>query len=148
MHKKLEHLSDKEIAALGIEYQTRSISLKSIVEKYQIDIYPNNLATILPNVLHRDEYCEFCTEINLVSKPPRRSDSTLRQKETQKRKFCPNCLHTAHEYCRCKNCSLQRQVKRRQEADLKIELIKEKINYNSLSLPKISELTLKDGLPL
>ncbi len=105
---KTNHLSVEQIENLKQEYYSGE-SAKSLIDKYSIDISPNNLYTTFPLIKTLNEYCRFCGSVMYFIPPPKTSQS-------RKEYFCTTCLHKESLVgCKCRQCLYEKTNEKAQK---------------------------------
>lgn len=147
MSPQLNHLSKEQIDALIERYYTsKKDSPSKLVEEYQINISPNSLYKLFPNLICKEE-CPYCG-VHLQEIPYSRSAQKDRRKHEP---FCPNCFHKSTGYCMCENCKKKREQAKAQKIIAEETIIQkqrrkiqETYKFNSKNRISKDTLTFRD----
>lgn len=94
---KTKHLNGKELETLKSAYYS-GINTKDLVEKYDIDIHPNNLCSTFPLVEAPNISCTYCKS-HMYFIPP------LKSAKSREEYFCTVCEHIESIFgCKCDQC--------------------------------------------
>ena len=88
INRKLELLTEEQIEEVITMYKDKSIRLSNIISKYNIDVKPSGLLSILPPI-KTDEVCAICGAYLYQKLKPRTGYAS----DSQKDKFCLECGH-------------------------------------------------------
>ena len=106
INRKLEHLTEEQIEEVITMYKDKSIRLSNIISKYNIDVKPSGLLSILPPI-KTDEVCAICGAYLYQKLKPRTGYAS----DSQKDKFCLECGHWVYaksiwetKKCTCEGC--------------------------------------------
>ena len=145
INRKLEHLTEEQIEEVITMYKDKSIRLSNIISKYNIDVKPSGLLSILPPI-KTDEVCAICGA-NLYQKLKPRTGYAS---DSQKDKFCLECGHWVYaksiwetKKCTCEGCkAIAKAEEERKKKQIQEIYSKEKAQIN------FTELTLSDQIKL
>ena len=106
INRKLEHLTEEQIEEVITMYKDKSIRLSNIISKYNIDVKPSGLLSILPPI-KTDKVCAICGAYLYQKIKPRTGYAS----DSQKDKFCLECGHWVYaksiwetKKCTCEGC--------------------------------------------
>lgn len=143
INRKLEHLTEEQIEEVITMYKDKSIRLSNIISKYNIDVKPSGLLSILPPI-KTDEVCAICGAYLYQKLKPRTGYAS----DSQKDKFCLECGHWVYaksiwetKKCTCEGCKAKAEEERKKKQIQEI-YSKEKAQIN------FTELTLSDQIKL
>ena len=142
INRKLEHLTEEQIITM---YKDKSIRLSNIISKYNIDVKPSGLLSILPPI-KTDEVCAICGAYLYQKLKPRTGYAS----DSQKDKFCLECGHWVYaksiwetKKCTCEGCkAIAKAEEERKKKQIQEIYSKEKAQIN------FTELTLSDQIKL
>lgn len=145
INRKLEHLTEEQIEEVITMYKDRSIRLSNIISKYNIDVKPSGLLSILPPI-KTDEVCAICGAYLYQKLKPRTGYAS----DSQKDKFCLECGHWVYaksiwetKKCTCEGCkAIAKAEEERKKKQIQEIYSKEKAQIN------FTELTLSDQIKL
>lgn len=145
INRKLEHLTEEQIEEVITMYKDKSIRLSNIISKYNIDVKPSGLLSILPPI-KTDEVCAICG-LDLYQKLKPRTGYAS---DSQKDKFCLECGHWVYaksiwetKKCTCEGCkAIAKAEEERKKKQIQEIYSKEKAQIN------FTELTLSDQIKL
>lgn len=145
INKKLEHLTEEQIEEVITMYKDKSIRLSNIISKYNIDVKPSGLLSILPPI-KTDEVCAICGAYLYQKLKPRTGYAS----DSQKDKFCLECGHWVYaksiwetKKCTCEGCkAIAKAEEERKKKQIQEIYSKEKAQIN------FTELTLSDQIKL
>lgn len=145
INRKLEHLTEEQIEEVITMYKDKSIRLSNIISKYNIDVKPSGLLSILPPI-KTDEVCAICGAY-LYQKLKLRTGYAS---DSQKDKFCLECGHWVYaksiwetKKCTCEGCkAIAKAEEERKKKQIQEIYSKEKAQIN------FTELTLSDQIKL
>ena len=145
INRKLEHLTEEQIEEVITMYKDKSIRLSNIISKYNIDVKPSGLLSILPPI-KTDEVCAICGAYLYQKLKPR----TGYPSDSQKDKFCLECGHWVYaksiwetKKCTCEGCkAIAKAEEERKKKQIQEIYSKEKAQIN------FTELTLSDQIKL
>lgn len=145
INRKLEHLTEEQIEEVITMYKDKSIRLSNIISKYNIDVKPSGLLSILPPI-KTDEVCAICGAYLYQKLKPR----TGYESDSQKDKFCLECGHWVYaksiwetKKCTCEGCkAIAKAEEERKKKQIQEIYSKEKAQIN------FTELTLSDQIKL
>lgn len=145
INRKLEHLTEEQIEEVITMYKDKSIRLSNIISKYNIDVKPSGLLSILPPI-KTDEVCAICGAY-LYQKLKTRTGYAS---DSQKDKFCLECGHWVYaksiwetKKCTCEGCkAIAKAEEERKKKQIQEIYSKEKAQIN------FTELTLSDQIKL
>ena len=145
INRKLEHLTEEQIEEVITMYKDKSIRLSNIISKYNIDVKPSGLLSILPPI-KTDEVCAICGAYLYQKLKPRTGYAS----DSQKDKFCLECGHWVYaksiwetKKCTCEGCKAIAKA----EEERKKKQIQE-IYSNEKAQINFTELTLSDQIKL
>lgn len=145
INRKLEHLTEEQIEEVITMYKDKSIRLSNIISKYNIDVKPSGLLSILPPI-KTDEVCAICGAYLYQKLKPRTGYAS----DSQKDKFCLECGHWVYaksiwetKKCTCEGCkAIAKAEEERKKKQIQEIYSKEKAQIN------FTELTLSDQIKL
>lgn len=145
INRKLEHLTEEQIEEVITMYKDKSIRLSNIISKYNIDVKPSGLLSILPPI-KTDEVCAICGAYLYQKLKPRTGYAS----DSQKDKFCLECGHWVYaksiwetKKCTCEGCkAIAKAEEERKKKQIQEIYSKEKAQIN------FTELTLSDHIKL
>lgn len=145
INRKLEHLTEEQIEEVITMYKDKSIRLSNIISKYNIDVKPSGLLSILPPI-KTDEVCAICGAYLYQKLKPRTGYAS----DSQKDKFCLECGHWVYaksiwetKKCTCEGCkAIAKAEEERKKKQIQEIYGKEKAQIN------FTELTLSDQIKL
>lgn len=145
INRKLEHLTEEQIEEVITMYKDKSIRLSNIISKYNIDVKPSGLLSILPPI-KTDEVCAICGAYLYQKIKPRTGYAS----DSQKDKFCLECGHWVYaksiwetKKCTCEGCkAIAKAEEERKKKQIQEIYSKEKAQIN------FTELTLSDQIKL
>lgn len=145
INRKLEHLTEEQIEEVITMYKDKSIRLSNIISKYNIDVKPSGLLSILPPI-KTDEVCAICEAYLYQKLKPRTGYAS----DSQKDKFCLECGHWVYaksiwetKKCTCEGCkAIAKAEEERKKKQIQEIYSKEKAQIN------FTELTLSDQIKL
>lgn len=145
INRKLEHLTEEQIEEVITMYKDKSIRLSNIISKYNIDVKPSGLLSILPPI-KTDEVCAICGAYLYQKLKP----ITGYASDSQKDKFCLECGHWVYaksiwetKKCTCEGCkAIAKAEEERKKKQIQEIYSKEKAQIN------FTELTLSDQIKL
>lgn len=145
INRKLEHLTEEQIEEVITMYKDKSIRLSNIISKYNIDVKPSGLLSILPPI-KTDEICAICGAYLYQKLKPRTGYAS----DSQKDKFCLECGHWVYaksiwetKKCTCEGCkAIAKAEEERKKKQIQEIYSKEKAQIN------FTELTLSDQIKL
>ena len=145
INRKLEHLTEEQIEEVITMYKDKSIRLSNIISKYNIDVKPSGLLSILPPI-KTDEVCAICGAYLYQKLKPRTGYAS----DSQKDKFCLECGHWVYaksiwetKKCTCEGCkAIAKAEEERKKKQIQEIYSKEKAQIN------FTELTLSDKIKL
>lgn len=145
INRKLEHLTEEQIEEVITMYKDKSIRLSNIISKYNIDVKPSGLLSILPPI-KTDEVCAICGAYLYQKLKPRTGYAS----DSQKDKFCLECGHCVYaksiwetKKCTCEGCkAIAKAEEERKKKQIQEIYSKEKAQIN------FTELTLSDQIKL
>ena len=145
INRKLEHLTEEQIEECITMYKDKSIRLSNIISKYNIDVKPSGLLSILPPI-KTDEVCAICGAYLYQKLKPRTGYAS----DSQKDKFCLECGHWVYaksiwetKKCTCEGCkAIAKAEEERKKKQIQEIYSKEKAQIN------FTELTLSDQIKL
>lgn len=145
INRKLEHLTEEQIEEVITMYKDKSIRLSNIISKYNIDVKPSGLLSILPPI-KTDEVCAICGAYLYQKLKPRTGYAS----DIQKDKFCLECGHWVYaksiwetKKCTCEGCkAIAKAEEERKKKQIQEIYSKEKAQIN------FTELTLSDQIKL
>lgn len=145
INRKLEHLTEEQIEEVITMYKDKSIRLSNIISKYNIDVKPSGLLSILPPI-KTDEVCAICGAYLYQKLKPRTGYAS----DSQKDKFCLKCGHWVYaksiwetKKCTCEGCkAIAKAEEERKKKQIQEIYSKEKAQIN------FTELTLSDQIKL
>ena len=145
INRKLEHLTEEQIEEVITMYKDKSIRLSNIISKYNIDVKPSGLLSILPPI-KTDEVCAICGAYLYQKLKPRTGYAS----DSQKDKFCLECGHWVYaksiwetKKCTCEGCkAIAKAEEERKKKQIQELYSKEKAQIN------FTELTLSDQIKL
>lgn len=145
INRKLEHLTEEQIEEVITMYKDKSIRLSNIISKYNIDVKPSWLLSILPPI-KTDEVCAICGAYLYQKIKPRTGYAS----DSQKDKFCLECGHWVYaksiwetKKCTCEGCkAIAKAEEERKKKQIQEIYSKEKAQIN------FTELTLSDQIKL
>ena len=145
INRKLEHLTEEQIEEVITMYKDKSIRLSNIISKYNIDVKPSGLLSILPPI-KTDEVCAICGAYLYQKLKPRTGYAS----DSQKDKFCLECGHWVYaksiwetKKCTCEGCkAIAKAEEERKNQQIQEIYSKEKAQIN------FTELTLSDQIKL
>lgn len=145
INRKLEHLTEEQIEEVITMYKDKSIRLSNIISKYNIDVKPSGLLSILPPI-KTDEVCAICVAYLYQKLKPRTGYAS----DSQKDKFCLECGHWVYaksiwetKKCTCEGCkAIAKAEEERKKKQIQEIYSKEKAQIN------FTELTLSDQIKL
>ena len=145
INRKLEHLTEEQIEEVITMYKDKSIRLSNIISKYNIDVMPSGLLSILPPI-KTDEVCAICGAYLYQKIKPRTGYAS----DSQKDKFCLECGHWVYaksiwetKKCTCEGCkAIAKAEEERKKKQIQEIYSKEKAQIN------FTELTLSDQIKL
>lgn len=145
INRKLEHLTEEQIEEVITMYKDKSIRLSNIISKYNIDVKPSGLLSILPPI-KTDEVCAICGAYLYQKIKPRTGYAS----DSQKDKFCLECGHWVYaksiwetRKCTCEGCkAIAKAEEERKKKQIQEIYSKEKAQIN------FTELTLSDQIKL
>lgn len=137
IHKKLEHLSAEQLDDLSVRYQRGDERVADLVRDFEIDITPSKLISILPPINHKDLFCPYCIDTNLISKRQGR-EASLRWPQIE---YCPKCEHKNTENCRCQSCKEKADILRRETEEIKQQIIE-------MEYPRAIEILSSENISL
>lgn len=145
INRKLEHLTEEQIEEVITMYKDKSIRLSNIISKYNIDVKPLGLLSILPPI-KTDEVCAICGAYLYQKLKPRTGYAS----DSQKDKFCLECGHWVYaksiwetKKCTCEGCkAIAKAEEERKKKQIQEIYSKEKAQIN------FTELTLSDQIKL
>lgn len=145
INRKLEHLTEEQIEEVITMYKDKSIRLSNIISKYNIDVKPSGLLSILPPI-KTDEVCAICGAYLYQKLKPRTGYAS----DSQKDKFCLECGHWVYaksiwetKKCTCEGCkAIAKAEEEREKKQIQEIYSKEKAQIN------FTELTLSDQIKL
>ena len=145
INRKLEHLTEEQIEEVITMYKDKSIRLSNIISKYNIDVKPSGLLSILPPI-KTDEVCAICGAYLYQKLKPRTGYAS----DSQKDKFCLECGHWVYaksiwetKKCTCEGCkAIAKAEEERKKKQIQEIYSKEKAQINC------TELTLSDQIKL
>lgn len=145
INRKLEHLTEEQIEEVITMYKDKSIRLSNIISKYNIDVKPSGLLSILPPI-KTDEVCAICGAYLYQKLKPRTGYAS----DSQKDKFCLECGHWVYaksiwetKKCTCEGCkAIAKEEEERKKKQIQEIYSKEKAQIN------FTELTLSDQIKL
>lgn len=145
INRKLEHLTEEQIEEVITMYKDKSIRLSNIISKYNIDVKPSGLLSILPPI-KTDEVCAICGAYLYHKLKPRTGYAS----DSQKDKFCLECGHWVYaksiwetKKCTCEGCkAIAKAEEERKKKQIQEIYSKEKAQIN------FTELTLSDQIKL
>ena len=146
VNEKLKHLTNKQIEEVIAMYQDKSIKISEILNRYNIEVKPNNLLKILPPT-KTDNICKICGE-NLYQNI--RARTLYSYGNENQDKFCLNCGHQEYvnngwnlKTCSCKGCEDLLRI----ENENKKKLIKNTYAKNE-NIIEFDELIFEDQVKL
>lgn len=145
INRKLEHLTEEQIEEVITMYKDKSIRLSNIISKYNIDVKPSGLLSVLPPI-KTDEVCAICGAYLYQKLKPRTGYAS----DSQKDKFCLECGHWVYaksiwetKKCTCEGCkAIAKAEEERKKKQIQEIYSKEKAQIN------FTELTLSDQIKL
>ena len=145
INRKLEHLTEEQIEEVITMYKDKSIRLSNIISKYNIDVKPSGLLSILPPI-KTDEVCAICGAYLYQKLKPRTGYAS----DSQKDKFCLECGHWVYaksiwetKKCTCEGCkAIAKAEEERKKKQIQEIYSKEKAQIN------FTELTLSNQIKL
>ena len=145
INRKLEHLTEEQIEEVITMYKDKSIRLSNIISKYNIDVKPSGLLSILPPI-KTDEVCAICGAYLYQKLKPRTGYAS----DSQKDKFCLECGHWVYaksiwetKKCTCEGCkAIAKAEEERKKKQIQEIYSKEQAQIN------FTELTLSDQIKL
>lgn len=145
INRKLEHLTEEQIEEVITMHKDKSIRLSNIISKYNIDVKPSGLLSILPPI-KTDEVCAICGAYLYQKLKPRTGYAS----DSQKDKFCLECGHWVYaksiwetKKCTCEGCkAIAKAEEERKKKQIQEIYSKEKAQIN------FTELTLSDQIKL
>lgn len=145
INRKLEHLTEEQIEEVITMYKDKSIRLSNIISKYNIDVKPSGLLSILPPI-KTDEVCAICGAYLYQKLKPRTGYAS----DSQKDKFCLECGHWVYaksiwetKKYTCEGCkAIAKAEEERKKKQIQEIYSKEKAQIN------FTELTLSDQIKL
>lgn len=145
INRKLEHLTEEQIEEVITMYKDKSIRLSNIISKYNIDVKPSGLLSILPPI-KTDEVCAICGAYLYQKLKPRTGYAS----DSQKDKFCLECGRWVYaksiwetKKCTCEGCkAIAKAEEERKKKQIQEIYSKEKAQIN------FTELTLSDQIKL
>lgn len=145
INRKLEHLTEEQIEEVITMYKDKSIRLSNIISKYNIDVKPSGLLSILPPI-KTDEVCAICGAYLYQKLKPKTGYAS----DSQKDKFCLECGHWVYaksiwetKKCTCEGCkAIAKAEEERKKKQIQEIYSKEKAQIN------FTELTLSDQIKL
>lgn len=145
INRKLEHLTEEQIEEVITMYKDKSIRLSNIISKYNIDVKPSGLLSILPPI-KTDEVCAICGAYLYQKIKPRTGYAS----DSQKDKSCLECGHWVYaksiwetKKCTCEGCkAIAKAEEERKKKQIQEIYSKEKAQIN------FTELTLSDQIKL
>jgi len=145
INRKLEHLTEEQIEEVITMYKDKSIRLSNIISKYNIDVKPSGLLSILPPI-KTDEVCAICGAYLYQKLKPRTGYAS----DSQKDKFCLECGHWVYaksiwetKKFTCEGCkAIAKAEEERKKKQIQEIYSKEKAQIN------FTELTLSDQIKL
>lgn len=145
INRKLEHLTEEQIEEVITMYKDKSIRLSNIISKYNIDVKPSGVLSILPPI-KTDEVCAICGAYLYQKLKPRTGYAS----DSQKDKFCLECGHWVYaksiwetKKCTCEGCkAIAKAEEERKKKQIQEIYSKEKAQIN------FTELTLSDQIKL
>lgn len=145
INRKLEHLTEEQIEEVITMYKDKSIRLSNIISKYNIDVKPSGLLSILPPI-KTDEVCAIFGAYLYQKLKPRTGYAS----DSQKDKFCLECGHWVYaksiwetKKCTCEGCkAIAKAEEERKKKQIQEIYSKEKAQIN------FTELTLSDQIKL
>lgn len=145
INRKLENLTEEQIEEVITMYKDKSIRLSNIISKYNIDVKPSGLLSILPPI-KTDEVCAICGAYLYQKLKPRTGYAS----DSQKDKFCLECGHWVYaksiwetKKCTCEGCkAIAKAEEERKKKQIQEIYSKEKAQIN------FTELTLSDQIKL
>lgn len=145
INRKLEHLTEEQIEEVITMYKDKSIRLSNIISKYNIDVKPSGLLSILPPI-KTDEVGAICGAYLYQKLKPRTGYAS----DSQKDKFCLECGHWVYaksiwetKKCTCEGCkAIAKAEEERKKKQIQEIYSKEKAQIN------FTELTLSDQIKL
>lgn len=145
INRKLEHLTEEQIEEVITMYKDKSIRLSNIISKYNIDVKPSGLLSILPPI-KTDEVCAICGAYLYQKLKPRTGYAS----DSQNDKFCLECGHWVYaksiwetKKCTCEGCkAIAKAEEERKKKQIQEIYSKEKAQIN------FTELTLSDQIKL
>lgn len=145
INRKLEHLTEEQIEEVITMYKDKSIRLSNIISKYNIDVKPSGLLSILPPI-KTDEVCAICGAYLYQKLKPRTGYAS----DSQKDKFCLECGHWVYaksiwetKKCTCEGCkAIAKAEEERKKKQIQEIYSKEKAQIN------FTELTPSDQIKL
>ena len=140
LHKKLAHLTPEQVDDLVKRYYEGE-KLTSLTEAFNIDAKPGGLFHLLPAVLHKDLFCVYCPDTNLISERPARSYEHYGPEPP----YCPECGHSSGDWCPCKSCREKENAERR-ESDKKKRQVIEATYTREHDIPQPEDFTLHDAV--
>ena len=146
VNEKLKHLTNKQIEEVIAMYQDKSIKISEILNRYNIEVKPNNLLKILPPT-KTDNICKICGE-NLYQNI--RARTLYSYGNENQDKFCLNCGYQEYvnngwnlKTCSCKGCEDLLRI----ENENKKKLIKNTYAKNE-NIIEFDELIFEDQVKL
>lgn len=149
--KTIDDLSEDELKQFIDEYYNSDLSIKKVIEKYELNILPSKVKSYLPEI-KVDFLCPFC-DVEMYEEAQSRTEYKDSQKyqnisyfrRNKKDIFCKECGHQDNKnefnqfYCNCDNCT---QHKRTAE-ELKVKSAKEYTNQ-VIDSQKDSSISIED----
>lgn len=134
--KTIDDLSEDELKQFIDEYYNSDLSVKKVLEKYELKILSSKVKSYLPEI-KVDFLCPFC-DVEMYEEPQSRTEYRDSKKykninyyrRNKKDIFCKECGHQDNKnefnqfYCNCDNCTQHKRA----EEELKVKSAKEYTN--------------------
>lgn len=141
MFKDLSHLNQQELLEFMEKYYTKTISLKSLFQEYQLCPNPIDIHKNFPPIILEDKKCPHCLK---AMQYKRKSKLYHFQGYDPSEAYCPQCGHRNWAFCHCNICEQVKLEKERSKREFifnRYSSIKERAKPIS-----IQDLTLEQRL--
>ena len=140
LHEKLAHLTPEQLDDLIDRYYGKE-KLATLIKEFGIDTSPSYLIYLFPTILHKDLFCPYCKDTNLVSNRAPRTGYSSRSQTS----YCPECGHDNSERCWCDICIEKANFASQEAAQRQNDII-EAAYTREFEIPSVDNITLKDAV--